>query len=669
MKAFQNIRTKLIATMVITLILAFASLLGIASYQLKEKNEKDVEQQSKSIVSELSNNSEQYLYRIASGIEQLSFNETVEEFSAADFTADGDQSNPELIATTTRLNNQLTSYLNTYKEATSVYVALANQSIYIVPNVDLPADFDARTREWYKLASDDSSKVHWSEPYIDVATNEYVITASKGYSNGVAGVDVKLEDLTNQLGAVNLGYKGYPVMLSANGLGIIHPDKKGEDLSAEPYAELTLGSADESGVVPYKQGGKEYLFIYEKVPSTGWIIGAIYDQAVIAQASNDIIFSLLLTGLITLLIVIVLMYFISNRFSKPILHIRDVVSEVAAGRLDVRANVKGKDEIGELGDQLNIMVSKLHNILQVVQSSVMNVRESAEGLSAVAEETNASGEQVALAANEIAVGATRSAEEAESANQRSNDLSTQINQAADQTHEMSKMASRAEEMNKNGLTQMEKLQDFHQSSSSSISSMQEVINGLGDKVQTIETVMSTITEISNQTNLLALNASIEAARAGEHGRGFAVVADEVRKLAEQSVQATDEVKKTIQLIQEGSRSAITEMSKTNDIFTQQSEVVDETSKIFAQISSFVSQMQGAIESIVKEIEQVAGSKDEVVKVIQEMAAMSEETAAAAEEVSASTDEQLRAVQTVSESAEHLTRLGEQLQEAVDRFKV
>jgi methyl-accepting chemotaxis protein len=468
---------------------------------------------------------------------------------------------------------------------------------------------------------------------------------------------------------VNLGYEGYPVMLSANGLGIIHPDKKGEDLSAEPFAKKTLSSTNDSGVVPFKQDGEDFLFIYEKVPSTGWIIGAIYDQSVIAKASNDIIYSLLLTGLITLLIVIVLLFFISARFSKPILHIRDVVSEVAAGRLDIRANVKTKDEIGELGEQLNLMISKLHNILQVVQQSVMNVRESAEGLSAVAEETNASGEQVALAANEIAVGATRSAEEADSANKRSNELSIQINQAADQTHEMSKVASLAEEMNKNGLTQMVKLQDFHQSSSSSISSMQEVINGLGDKVQTIETVMSTITEISNQTNLLALNASIEAARAGEHGKGFAVVADEVRKLAEQSVQATNEVKKTIQLIQEGSRSAITEMSKTNEIFTQQSEVVNETSEIFAQISSFVSQMQVSIISIVKEIEEVSSSKDDVVRVIQEMAAMSEETAAAAEEVSASTDEQLRAVNTVSESAEHLTRLGEQLQEAVDRFKV
>lgn len=668
MKTFQTIKGKLIGAMVLVLVVAFSGLLGIASYQLKEKNEASVIQQSQSIVKELANSSEQFLNGIGAGIEQFSYNSALIQFSDESNKLKKGETSPEYVTATNGIKNQMQGYISSYPQATNVYAAFENKTLYIIPEVELPDDFDPTTRDWYQQAKTDTSKVQWSEPYIDVATNEYVITASKGYGKGVAGVDIKLDDLTNQLSSVELGNKGYPVVLSANGLGIIHPTKKGEDLSKEPYAKV-LSSGKSSGVLTYEVKGKEYIYVYNTVPATGWIIGAVYDISVIAASSKDVITGLLITGAITLLLVIAVLYVISSRFSKPILHIRDIVSQVAAGRLDVAAEVSSKDEVGQLGSQLNDMIKKIHDIMQVVQKSVNDIRESSESLSAVAEETNASGEQVALAANEIATGATKSAEEADLANKRSNRLSEEINKAAQQTKDMSELAAGAGKVNKTGLEQANRLQAFNQSSSESFTSMQSVINGLGDKVQTIESVMSTIEEISNQTNLLALNASIEAARAGEHGRGFAVVADEVRKLAEQSVRATDEVKKTIQSIQEGSRSAIEEMGKTTEIISQQTEVVTETAATFDQISMFVTQMQEAIVNIVEEIELVSSSKDEVVKVIQEMAAMSEETAAAAEEVSASTDEQLRAVHTVSQSAEHLTHLGEQLQDAVNRFKV
>ncbi|MGE5504846.1 MAG: methyl-accepting chemotaxis protein [Actinomycetota bacterium] len=75
------------------------------------------------------------------------------------------------------------------------------------------------------------------------------------------------------------------------------------------------------------------------------------------------------------------------------------------------------------------------------------------------------------------------------------------------------------------------------------------IQSLVDASLDIGKMVGTIQAIAKQTNLLALNASIEAARAGEAGRGFNIVASEVKHLAQQTAQATDDIRRQITAIQ------------------------------------------------------------------------------------------------------------------------
>lgn len=115
-------------------------------------------------------------------------------------------------------------------------------------------------------------------------------------------------------------------------------------------------------------------------------------------------------------------------------------------------------------------------------------------------------------------------------------------------------------------------------------------------VETVETaqkigqVVLLIDDIAKQTNLLALNATIEAARAGEAGKGFAVVANEVKTLAEQTTQATNEIRRQIAAIQHATESSA-------NSFEQIMQVIDETNQYTSNISSAVEEQSAASREI------------------------------------------------------------------------
>ena len=173
--------------------------------------------------------------------------------------------------------------------------------------------------------------------------------------------------------------------------------------------------------------------------------------------------------------------------------------------------------------------------------------------------------------------------------------------------------------------------------------------------QSIGGIIASVTDIADQSNLLAVNAAIEAAKAGEHGRGFAVVAQEIKNMAEQSKQATLQVRNILNDIQKATGAAVmaTEQgSKAVETGVKQSRQAGEAIRLLAESNTDAVQVATQI---------VASSQQQVVGMDQISTAMQNINQAGAETAASMTQSE--------RSAQNLHDLGQKLKEIVERIQV
>jgi methyl-accepting chemotaxis protein len=333
------------------------------------------------------------------------------------------------------------------------------------------------------------------------------------------------------------------------------------------------------------------------------------------------------TSIIALLVAIALALFIAKQISRPVVSLNELFIKLATGDFRQKAEVRSKDELGEMASSVNRMIDSLRELIGKTVISAQSVA--------------AASQQISASTEEIAGGASQQANAAQTINELFRELSRAIDSAALSAEAASSLSNQALEGADEGALVVEAslrgMQQLHQK----MDLLREDSGRIGE-------IIEVINDIAEQTNLLALNAAIEAARAGEQGRGFAVVADEVRKLAERSSDATKQIAAIITQMQGNTRES-TEAANQAVLLSNQ------TGMAFERIRSRVSETAVQVTEIAAACEEQSAQGNEVMHSVEHIAGASEEAAAAAEETAS--------------SSQSLALLAEELNDAIAVFKV
>ena len=320
--------------------------------------------------------------------------------------------------------------------------------------------------------------------------------------------------------------------------------------------------------------------------------------------------------------------------------------EISQGNLAARLSLDENER--EADDPLVLLGRQLNGTAESLQRMIVQIRDAAISLNSASSEILATTTQQAAGASEQSAAISQTTTTVD-------EVKTIAEQASNRAQEVAGAAQRTVEVSRSGQEAVQDTIENMGQIKERVEGIAENILALSEQTQQIGEIIATVNDIASQSNILALNASIEAARAGEHGKGFAVVAVEVRNLAEQSKQATAQVKEILSEIQRATNATVMATEEGT-------KKVDAGVQLASQTRQAIEQLTGVInESAQAATQMVAGGRQQVSGI--------EQIALAMRNINQATVQSLASTRQAEKSAQSLNELARSLSQTVAQYKL
>jgi methyl-accepting chemotaxis protein len=343
--------------------------------------------------------------------------------------------------------------------------------------------------------------------------------------------------------------------------------------------------------------GKDCTLCHQVPENT--VLGAVSMKVSLDKVNAGLIdqrFKSILAAILTSIPVLMLIYpFIRRVVTQPLEQAVSAARGIAAGDLSQKIEVNSGNEVGELQAALKDMNESLIKIVAQVRSGTDTIFTASS--------------EIASGNRDLSVRTESQAGTLEQTASSMQELTSTVNQNADNARRANQLALSASEVAVRGGAVVSQVVDTMES-----------INASSNKIADI---IGVINGIAFQTNILALNAAVEAARAGEQGRGFAVVASEVRSLAQRSAEAAREIKALID-------DSVAKVEAGGTLVHQAGATMTDIVASIKHVTDIMGSIAEASADQTAGIERVNDAITEMNKVTQQNAALVEQAAAGAQ---------------------------------------
>ena len=466
------------------------------------------------------------------------------------------------------------------------YLGSATGEFTMRPESEMPADYDPRTRPWFKDAKA-AGKTILTTPYVDAATGALIMTIATPAGSGVVGGDLNLKVISNIINALDFNGLGYAFLVSRDGNILVHPDSALQMKTLQDiYPQNTPQISNELSEAELNGEARLLTFVpVSGLPGVEWYVGLSVDRDKAFASLTSFRVSALIAAVIALVLIVFLLSVLMRYLLRPLTSLGLALDNIAKGEGDLtrRLPITSNDEFGRLAGAFNQFVERIHDSISQVAQTSSELNDVALRVVDASNANMASSDQQAARTNSVAAAINELGAAAQEIARNAADASNQASQARDGAEQGSEVVSKT-------IVAMQEL-------SSKISESSQTIQQLSHKTADIGRILEVIQGISEQTNLLALNAAIEAARAGEAGRGFAVVADEVRNLAHRTQSSAQEIQVMIEGLRSDAGSAVTLMSDSQEYSQHSVSVAGQAGERLQQITLGIGEIDNMNQSV------------------------------------------------------------------------